>query len=79
MLACCIYSVGFALYNKMAHFTEEWHPDSVPGDQHCSGADAEVTSGRGLLSVSSCIEWGLHSVLVRGLPIVLSSLVEHRL
>ena len=32
--------------------SEEWHPDSVPGDQHCSGADAEVTSGRGLLSVA---------------------------
>ena len=31
------------------------------------------------LAFSSCIEWGLHSVLVRGLPIVLSSLVEHRL
>ena len=31
------------------------------------------------LAFSSCIEWGLHSVLVCGLPIVLSSLVEHRL
>ena len=32
------------------------------------------------LAFSSCIEWGLHSVLVRGLPIILSSLVvEHRL
>ena len=31
------------------------------------------------LAFSSCIEWGLHSVMVRGLPIILSSLVEHRL